>query len=75
MQQLKGKVAETPFYVGKAVVALATDPNVMTRTGHALSAGYLAREYGFMDVDGRQPPGCRPKGYFDNGRFLFLAEE
>jgi NAD(P)-dependent dehydrogenase (short-subunit alcohol dehydrogenase family) len=66
--------SETPFYVGKAVVALATDHNVMARTGHALSAGQLAREYGFMDVDGRQPPGYRPEGYFDNGRFLFLTE-
>jgi NAD(P)-dependent dehydrogenase (short-subunit alcohol dehydrogenase family) len=62
--------SETPFYIGKAVVALASDPNIMTRTGHALSAGYLAREYGFTDVDGRQPPGYSPEGYFENGYFL-----
>ena len=49
--------SETPFYIGRAVVALATDPKVMDKTGHALSAGCLAREYGFFDVDGRQPPG------------------
>ncbi|MEM7119196.1 MAG: SDR family oxidoreductase [Chloroflexota bacterium] len=61
--------SETPFYIGRAVVALASDPNMMARTGHALSAGYLAREYGFTDVDGRQPPGYYPEGQFENGRF------
>jgi NAD(P)-dependent dehydrogenase (short-subunit alcohol dehydrogenase family) len=49
--------SETPFYVGRAVVALASDPNVMEKTGRALSVGWLARDYGFTDVDGRQPPG------------------
>jgi NAD(P)-dependent dehydrogenase (short-subunit alcohol dehydrogenase family) len=49
--------SETPFYIGRAVVALASDPEVMEKTGRALSAGHLAREYGFTDVDGRQPPG------------------
>lgn len=49
--------SETPFYVGRAVVALASDPDVIKKTGRALSAGWLARDYGFTDVDGRQPPG------------------
>jgi len=49
--------SETPFYIGRAVVALATDPKVMAKTGRALSAGFVARDYGFTDVDGRQPPG------------------
>ncbi|MCB0106386.1 MAG: hypothetical protein KDE53_10770, partial [Caldilineaceae bacterium] len=48
--------SETPFYIGRAVVALATDPKIMAKSGHALSAGGLAREYNFTDVDGRQPP-------------------
>jgi|GEM_PF-7074807 len=48
---------ETPFYIGKAVVALATDPRIMDRSGHSLSAGYLAREYNFTDMNGSQPPG------------------
>lgn len=61
--------SETPFYIGRAVAALATDPNIMARTGHALSAGYLAREYGFTDVDGRQPPGYCPEGVFSGGYF------
>ena len=49
--------SETPFYTGRAVVALASDADVMEKTGRALSAGWLARDYGFTDVDGRQPPG------------------
>ncbi len=67
--------SETPFYIGRAVVALATDPDVMERTGHALSAGYLAREYGFTDVDGTQPPGYCKEGVFKNGGFAHLKTE
>jgi NAD(P)-dependent dehydrogenase (short-subunit alcohol dehydrogenase family) len=47
--------SETPFYIGRAVVALASDPRVHERTGQALAVWNLAREYGFRDVDGRQP--------------------
>jgi NAD(P)-dependent dehydrogenase (short-subunit alcohol dehydrogenase family) len=47
--------SETPFYVGKAVVALACDPEIMKKSGQALISGRLAREYGFLDVDGTQP--------------------
>ncbi|MBV7331686.1 SDR family NAD(P)-dependent oxidoreductase [Chloroflexi bacterium TSY] len=64
--------SESPFYVGRAVVALATDPNIMERTGHALSAGYLAKEYGFTDIDGAQPPGYCPEGVFKNGNFVYI---
>jgi NAD(P)-dependent dehydrogenase (short-subunit alcohol dehydrogenase family) len=67
--------SETPFYIGRAVVALATDPNVMERTGHAFSAGYLAREYGFTDVDGRQPPGYCKEGVFTKGGFVHLEDK
>jgi hypothetical protein len=66
--------SETPFYIGRAVVALTTDPNVMERTGHALSAGYLAREYGFTDIDGTQPPGYCREGVFKDGGFVHLDE-
>ena len=48
-------VSETPFYVGRAVVALAADPNIMARSGRALATWNLAREYGFSDVDGTRP--------------------
>lgn len=47
--------SETPFYVGRAVVALASDPNVGRKAGKAWASWTLAKEYGFRDVDGRQP--------------------
>ncbi len=47
---------ESPEYVGRAVAALAADPDVLRKSGSVLTAGDLAREYGFTDVDGRQPP-------------------
>jgi len=46
---------ESVEYVGRAVVALATDPNVMEKTARILMVAELAREYGFTDTDGRQP--------------------
>jgi NAD(P)-dependent dehydrogenase (short-subunit alcohol dehydrogenase family) len=67
--------SETPFYIGRAVVALASDPNIMEKTGHALSAGYLAREYGFTDVDGSLPPGYCKEGVFRDGRFVTLEDK
>jgi NAD(P)-dependent dehydrogenase (short-subunit alcohol dehydrogenase family) len=50
--------SETPFYIGKAVVALACDKKIMQKTGQALLSGKLAREYGFTDMDGTQPVWC-----------------
>ena len=47
--------SETPFYVSKAVAALACDRKVMRKTGQALVSGKLAREFGFTDIDGTQP--------------------
>jgi NAD(P)-dependent dehydrogenase (short-subunit alcohol dehydrogenase family) len=52
-------ISETPRYVGRAVAALATDTDVMRWTGQSLSAGQLAREYGFTDLDGSQPDAWR----------------
>jgi NAD(P)-dependent dehydrogenase (short-subunit alcohol dehydrogenase family) len=47
---------ESPEYIGRAVLALWRDPDLLARTGQALTVGDLAREYGFTDVDGRQIP-------------------
>jgi NAD(P)-dependent dehydrogenase (short-subunit alcohol dehydrogenase family) len=47
---------ESPEYTGRAVVALASDPNIMAKSGRVLTVGQLAVEYGFTDVDGRQWP-------------------
>lgn len=48
-------ISESPLFVGRAVAALAADPNVLSRTGGSYSSGALAREYGFTDADGSQP--------------------
>ena len=50
---------ESPEYLGRAVAALAADPDVLSRSGRLLTAGDLAREYSFTDVDGRQPEAFR----------------
>jgi len=49
--------SESPRFMGRAVVALATDPDVSRWTGRAVSARDLADEYGFTDVDGNLPTG------------------
>jgi NAD(P)-dependent dehydrogenase (short-subunit alcohol dehydrogenase family) len=48
-------VSETPHFIGRAVVALASDPEVMTKSGTAVATWNLAKEYGFTDIDGTQP--------------------
>ena len=48
-------VSETPRYLGRAVTALAADPQIMQRSGQALATWNLAKDYGFTDVDGTQP--------------------
>ena len=47
--------SESPEFVGRAVVALATDANAIRHTGQVLIAAALAEAYGFADVDGKQP--------------------
>jgi NAD(P)-dependent dehydrogenase (short-subunit alcohol dehydrogenase family) len=48
-------ISETPRYVGRAVAALAGDPDVSRWNGQSLSSGQLAQIYGFTDLDGTQP--------------------
>lgn len=47
--------SETPCYVGRAVAALAADPNVRAKAGGVYASWTLAREYGFTDIDGSSP--------------------
>ena len=47
--------SESPEFVGRAVAALAADPRVLGKSGRALVAAELAREYDFADVDGARP--------------------
>ncbi|MEU2451561.1 SDR family oxidoreductase [Streptomyces sp. NPDC012765] len=48
-------ISETPSYVGRAVAALAADPEVARWNGRSLSSGQLAQVYGFTDLDGSRP--------------------
>ncbi|MET7489296.1 SDR family oxidoreductase [Streptomyces sp. NPDC005538] len=52
-------ISETPRYVGRAVTALATDPQVARWNGQSLSSGGLAPVYGFTDLDGSRPDAWR----------------
>ena len=52
-------ISETPAFVGRAVVALAQDPDVARWNGQSLSSGQLARVYGFTDLDGSRPDAWR----------------
>ncbi len=47
--------SESPHFLGRAVAALAADPDVMTKSGQALVAAALGREYGFTEIDGKRP--------------------
>jgi NAD(P)-dependent dehydrogenase (short-subunit alcohol dehydrogenase family) len=51
--------SESPRYVGRAVVALASDPHRGRWNQKSVSSGQLAREYGFTDIDGSQPDAWR----------------
>jgi NAD(P)-dependent dehydrogenase (short-subunit alcohol dehydrogenase family) len=52
-------ISESPAFVGRAVVALARDPDVLRWNGRSLSSGQLAKIYGFTDLDGSQPDAWR----------------
>jgi NAD(P)-dependent dehydrogenase (short-subunit alcohol dehydrogenase family) len=52
-------ISESPAYVGRAVAALAQDPDVSRWNGKSLSSGQLAKIYGFTDLDGSQPDAWR----------------
>jgi NAD(P)-dependent dehydrogenase (short-subunit alcohol dehydrogenase family) len=57
-----GGPKETTAYLGRAVVALSSDPHVNGKSGQLLEVGALAREYGFTDADGSQPAPFRLPG-------------
>jgi dehydrogenase/reductase SDR family member 1 len=47
--------SESPQFIGQAVAALASDPDVIRKSGQVLVAAALAKEYGFTDIEGKQP--------------------
>jgi NAD(P)-dependent dehydrogenase (short-subunit alcohol dehydrogenase family) len=52
-------ISETPRFIGRAVVALASDPDRARWNGRSLSSGGLAQVYGFADLDGSRPDAWR----------------
>lgn len=48
-------MSETPNYLGRGIAGLAADPNILSKSGQVFSSWSLARQYGFTDIDGRQP--------------------
>jgi NAD(P)-dependent dehydrogenase (short-subunit alcohol dehydrogenase family) len=52
-------ISETPRFVGRAVAALAADPDRARWNGQSLSSGDLAKVYGFTDLDGSRPDAWR----------------
>jgi dehydrogenase/reductase SDR family protein 1 len=51
--------AESPQYTGRAIVAVATDAGNRKKSGTNQVVAELAQEYGFVDVNGKQPPSIR----------------
>jgi NAD(P)-dependent dehydrogenase (short-subunit alcohol dehydrogenase family) len=60
-KQFRFDLSETVEYIGRAVVALAADPDAIRKNGELLWVCDLAREYGFTDTDGRYIPRFDPK--------------
>ncbi|EWC58447.1 3-oxoacyl-[acyl-carrier protein] reductase [Actinokineospora spheciospongiae] len=48
-------MAESPHYIGRAIAALAADPEVSRFAGRTMASWTLMREYGFTDLDGSRP--------------------
>jgi NAD(P)-dependent dehydrogenase (short-subunit alcohol dehydrogenase family) len=69
-------ISETPRYIGRAVAALAADPNRSQWSGRALSSGVLAKHYGFTDLDGSQPEVSRffAEAYFGDKKDADAAD-
>jgi hypothetical protein len=47
--------SESPQFIGRAIAAIASDSQLMKKSGLTLIAAELAQEYGFTDIDGKQP--------------------
>jgi NAD(P)-dependent dehydrogenase (short-subunit alcohol dehydrogenase family) len=52
-------ISESPRFVGRAVAALASDPDRARWNGQSVSSGQLAKIYGFTDLDGSRPDAWR----------------
>jgi NAD(P)-dependent dehydrogenase (short-subunit alcohol dehydrogenase family) len=57
--QDRANTSETPAFTGRVVAALYEDPDILRRTGQVVIGAEAAVEYGFRDVNGKQPPSRR----------------
>ncbi|XVQ09437.1 SDR family NAD(P)-dependent oxidoreductase [Spirillospora sp. CA-255316] len=55
----KPAVGCTPEFPGRVIAALATDPEIMRRSGGTFITAEVAREYGITDIDGKVIPSLR----------------
>ncbi|MDN3359850.1 SDR family oxidoreductase [Actinomadura sp. DC4] len=69
-------ISETPRYIGRAVAALAADPDRARWSGQSLSSGVLAKHYGLTDLDGSQPEASRffAETYFGDKKDADVAD-
>lgn len=65
--------SETPRFVGRAVAALAADPNVARKNGGIFTTRSLSEEYGFTDVDGTRPDYALIDAAYEEAKRTFLA--
>jgi NAD(P)-dependent dehydrogenase (short-subunit alcohol dehydrogenase family) len=65
--------SETPCFVGRAVAALAADADVAGKNGGIYKVRALAEEYGFTDIDGRQPDYAVLDAAVEQAKKTFLA--
>jgi dehydrogenase/reductase SDR family member 1 len=65
--------SESPIYVGRAVAALAGDPDVMKKSGQVFTSRDLGDEYGFVDIDGSKPANPRDRHWPPPARAIYPA--
>ena len=68
--EVSAEESESVFFIGRVIVALATDPDIMRKSGRAFEAAFLAHEYGFTDEGEVQPPYSRKDAYFEDGNYI-----
>jgi NAD(P)-dependent dehydrogenase (short-subunit alcohol dehydrogenase family) len=65
--------SETPCFVGRAVAALAADPQVARKNGGIHTVRALSEEYGFTDIGGARPDHALLDAAFEQAKKTFLA--
>ena len=65
--------SQTPCFVGRAVAALAADPNIARKNGGIFTTRSLSEEYGFTDVDGTRPDYAVLDAAYEEAKRTFLA--